>query len=149
MCVYLTNKLVVWHVLSTVRSSSYDIDKENLMDKVFKIKAKSISLFLFPLKYIYIYIYTRCNRGKRQRNYFYPYKPVSWFLTIKEYLFLFQNVFSASVRLLLVCVFLYFCLFFLRITIDIVHWNSKEHNPVIKYNFYDKIPSYTKRVRKF
>ena len=38
------------------------------------------------------------------------------FLTIKEYLFLFQNVFSASVRLLLVCVFLYFCLFFLTIT---------------------------------
>ena len=47
----------MWHVLSTVRSSSYDIDKDNLMDKVFKIKAKSISLFLFPLKYIYIYIY--------------------------------------------------------------------------------------------
>ena len=49
----------MWHVLSTVRSSSYDIDKDNLMEKVFKIKAKSISLFLFPLKkkiYIYIYI---------------------------------------------------------------------------------------------
>ena len=57
VCVYLTNLLVALHVLSTVRSSSYDIDKDNLMDKVFKIKAKSISLFLFPLKYIYIYIY--------------------------------------------------------------------------------------------
>ena len=54
VCVYLTNLLVAWYFLSIVKSPSHDIDKENLMEKVFKIKAKSISLFLFPFKYIYI-----------------------------------------------------------------------------------------------
>ena len=56
MCVYLTNLLVAWYFLSIVKSPSHDIDKENLMEKVFKIKikAKSISSFSFPFKYIYI-----------------------------------------------------------------------------------------------
>ena len=90
----------MWHVLSTVRSSSYDIDKDNFMDKVFKIKAKSISLFLFPLKKIYIYIgiylciyiyiYTRCNWGKKTKET--TFIPTSLFRDSSLY----RNIFFSS-----------------------------------------------------
>ena len=39
--------------------------------------------------YIYIYkyiIYICCDRGKKQRLYFHPYKPVSWLLTHQDFL---------------------------------------------------------------
>ena len=49
---------------------------ENADRKVLIGKKKCIYIYI----YIYIYIIC-CERGKTERLYFYPYKPVSWFLT--------------------------------------------------------------------
>ena len=67
-------------------------------DEVMRILRK---LKVKTLGNIYIYVHICCYRGKKQRLYFHPYKPVSWLLTHQGILLL--RIFVTSLQNFLAC----------------------------------------------